>query len=227
MTRPLQQSMFAGALLAVFLVPSASAQPTLFARADAHAALRVTFPPLETAGRDSTVPARLVLPARVFDGPSGGQGLHARAIQHSDAYLTRAKIHKYASFATLPLFATELALGQSLYNGTTTDSKRGLHAAVGAGIVGLFGVNTVTGVWNMFGTEGRQDRGGRTLRLVHGLLMLAADAGFVATEATAPGEHEGRFGQSFQNNRSLHRSLAVASISIGTASYLLMLLGHR
>ena len=43
------------------------------------------------------------------------QALHQAAVEHSDAYLTRAKIHKIASFATLPLFAAELVLGQSLY----------------------------------------------------------------------------------------------------------------
>src|SRR5579862_4820701 len=79
------------------------------------------------------------------------QPLHAAAIEHSNAYQTRARIHKYASFATLPLFGIETALGQSLYNNSTADSRRGLHAAVGAGIVGLFGVNTVTGAWNLFG----------------------------------------------------------------------------
>ena len=46
----------------------------------------------------------------------------------------------------------------------------------GAGIIGLFGVNTVTGAWNLFG-EGRKDPHGRTLRLVHGLLMMAATSG--------------------------------------------------
>ena len=42
------------------------------------------------------------------------QPLHAAVVEHSDAYRTRAKIHKVASFATLPLFAAEVALGQSL-----------------------------------------------------------------------------------------------------------------
>ena len=78
------------------------------------------------------------------------------------AFEARSKIHKFASFATLPLFGVQLALGQSLYNGTgNTDAKKGAHAVVGAGIVGLFGVNTVTGVWNMFGAEGRRDKTGR------------------------------------------------------------------
>jgi hypothetical protein len=46
--------------------------------------------------------------------PPSYQPVHAVAIQHSDAYETRAKIHKCASFATLPLFAAEIALGQLL-----------------------------------------------------------------------------------------------------------------
>src|SRR5690349_13759826 len=65
--------------------------------------------------------------------------VHAVAIQHSDGYETRAKVHKYASYATLPLFAGELALGQSLFNSSSPGGgNKGLHAAVGAGIIGLF-----------------------------------------------------------------------------------------
>ena len=91
------------------------------------------------------------------------QPVHAAAIEHSDAYLTRAKIHRYASYATLPLFAAELALGASIYNGVDHgDWKKSAHGAVGAAIVGLFGVNTVTGAWNLFG-EGWSDQG-RSLR---------------------------------------------------------------
>lgn len=154
------------------------------------------------------------------------QPVHAVAVQHSDAYQTRAKIHKYASYATLPLFAGELALGQSLFNSSTNDGgKRGLHAAVGAGIIGLFGLNTVTGAWNMFG-EGWKDKDGRTLRLVHGLLMMAADAGFVATWATAPGGRE-RASSNFDHNKSVHRDVAIASIGVGTAGYLLMFIANH
>ena len=155
------------------------------------------------------------------------QPLHPVAIQHSDAYQTRAKIHKYASFATLPLFAGELALGQSLFNSPDNrGGKRGLHAAVGAGIIGLFGLNTVTGSWNLFG-EGWEEKDGRTLRLVHGLLMMAAGGGFVGTWATAP--HSRRFGTSanFESDKRLHRNIAVASISVGTAGYLIMLLANH
>jgi hypothetical protein len=159
--------------------------------------------------------------------PPSNQPVHAVAIQHSDAYLTRAKIHKYASVATLPLFAAELALGQSLFNESTpAGSKRAVHAAVGGGIIGLFGVNTVTGAWNLFG-EGWQEKEGRTLRLVHGLLMMAADVGFVDTWATGPHSGRLRTALNFEHQKTTHRNVAIASISVGTAGYLLMLLGNH
>ncbi len=150
------------------------------------------------------------------------QPLHQAAIEHSDAYRTRAKIHKMASFATLPLFATELALGQSLYNTPTTGAKRTAHVIVGAGITGLFAVNTVTGAWNLFG-EGRKDRDGHTRKLVHGLLMMASDVGILATTLTGPNSNSQREALTFAAKASTHRNLAIASISVGTAGYLLML----
>ena len=56
------------------------------------------------------------------------------AFEYSDGYYTRLKIHKWASFLTLPLFATETVLGQKLYNGTGTDSTRSAHKAVAVGL---------------------------------------------------------------------------------------------
>ena len=150
------------------------------------------------------------------------QPLHATAIEHSDAYQTRVKIHKVASYATLPLFATQLWLGQSLYN-SSDDGTKGAHAVVGASIAGLFGLNTVTGAWNLFG-EDRQQKEGRALRITHAILMMAADAGFAATSMVTP-ESEGRLGLKADSNT--HRALAFTSIGLGTAGYLLMLFGHR
>jgi hypothetical protein len=178
----------------------------------------------------SLVPARSLAfrPISLFE-QDDAQPLHAAAIEHSDAYQTRAKIHKYSSFATLPLFAVEIALGQSLYNntpGVQPGGNRTVHAFVGAGIVGLFGLNTVTGAWNLFG-EGWSDKSGRTRRLVHGLLMMAADVGFLATERSGPNSGSPRQALTFETDKVTHRNMAIASISVATTSYLLMLLGNR
>jgi hypothetical protein len=170
-------------------------------------------------------------PATTPAAPDAGQAaspVHPGAITYSDGYMLRAKIHKYASFATLPLFASEVVLGQSLYNDpANADSKKGAHIAVGTGIIGLFGVNAVTGVWNM--VEDRHNPKGHTLRLVHGLLMLTANAGFVATAATGPhgGSRHGVARVPSESDKALHRDLAFGSMAIGTVGYTIMLFGHR
>jgi hypothetical protein len=93
----------------------------------------------------------------------------------------------------------------------------------------LFGVNAVTGVWNM--VEDRHNPSGRKLRTVHGILMLAANAGFVATAATGPhGQKEKPFRPAMPasaSDRSLHRDLAFGSIAVGTIGYTIMLFGHH
>ena len=144
----------------------------------------------------------------------------APAFEYSEAYRTRAKIHKVASFATLPLFAAEVVLGQMTYD-NPSDGRKNAHVAVGATIGVLFGVNTVTGVWNLW--EARKDPTGRNRRLLHGILMLAADAGFVATAAVAPDNES----PDYADQRGTHRAVALTSIGIATAGYLVQILGGK
>jgi hypothetical protein len=78
--------------------------------------------------------------------------------------------------------------------------------------------------------EARHGTNGRKPRLAHGILMMTADAGFVATVATAPhGVHNHGLPTPTVDltNRSLHRNVAIGSISVGTVGYLLMLLGKH
>lgn len=191
-----------------------------------HDPWQVSWLPADQDTTPTLSDSSLGVPPSFQQPDTDAQPLHAAAVQYSDAYQLRRKIHKYASFATLPLLGIELALGQSLYNDSTRDSRQGLHAAVGVGIVGLFGVNTVTGAWNLFG-EGWNDEHGRTLRMIHGLLMMAADAGFVATVATGPNSHSARQALTFETNKVTHRNIAIASISVATAGYLIMLFGNH
>jgi hypothetical protein len=147
------------------------------------------------------------------------------AVEYSDGYRTRLKIHKYASFATLPLFIAQFAVGQKLYNGTGSDGTRSVHGALAAGTGVLFGVNTVTGVWNL--AEGRKDPSHRTKRMVHGILMAVADAGFVATGLMTPdreGREFGLEGGGGGTSQSTHRTVALASMGVATVGYLMMLI---
>jgi hypothetical protein len=202
-------------LLTIGLLVFCSSLITAWAQDDANTQIAETQPDATPAAATQTPPA-----APVPQQPA----VHPVATTYSDAYEVRLKIHKYASYATLPLFATELALGESIYSNPDSGAKKGIHGAVGAGIIGLFGVNGVTGIWNLW--ESRHDENGRKLRIVHSVLMLAASGGFVATWATAPSTHNVNTPQglaSFDNNRVLHRNLAISSIGVGTAGYVIML----
>jgi len=151
-------------------------------------------------------------------------------IDYSDAYYTRLTIHKWASWAMLPLFGLAYYTGQDLYNNglDAPQWERNIHGPVAASLAGLFTVNTVTGVWNLW--EGRKDPNGRAWRTTHGVLMLLADAGFAAVGMTAP-EHEeasgvfnpgSSLGES-GGNQSLHRGLAIGSMAVAVVSWVMMM----
>jgi len=174
------------------------------------------------AGAIRATPLLASPPAEAGDRQSPAS--RVAAFEYSDAYRTRAKIHKYASFATLPLFATEFALGSSIYN-TPSSGKKSAHLVVGTGIMGLYGAEAVTGVWNLVEANRNPNPQGKKGRLVHSILMLASGAGFAITLMVAPGHRDQlEFGSS---SASTHRAVAFTSIGIGTAGYLLMLLGGK
>jgi len=161
---------------------------------------------------------RLAIDAPLLFASEDAQGSpRPKAIEYSHGYEVRRKIHVYASIATLPLFVTEIALGQQLYNGNGSDGQRTAHAVVAGSIAALFGVNTVTGVWNLW--EARSDPAHRGRRMTHGIMMLAADAGFVATGMLAPSRED----VDYLDHQSTHRAVALTSMGVATASYLMML----
>lgn len=192
--RVMATSLLAGGLLLAAVAPAVAQETPLLTAALAEAA-------------ESSIEA-----------PASQTATPARAVEYSDAYRLRAKIHRVASFATLPLFATEGVVGQSLYN-DPTGGKKTAHLAVASGIGALFAVNTVTGVWNLM--EGRHDPNASRRRWLHGLLMLGADAGFLATAMTAPENEHG----SVDGSRATHRAIAFTSIGAASAGYLIMLFG--
>lgn len=162
--------------------------------------------------------SKLVLDTmRTADALTDAAEQRTQAVQYSDSYNTRRKIHMIASFATLPLFAGQYITGQKLYDGNFTDSTKNWHGFFAGGVATLFAVNSVTGVWNMI--EARHDPNGKTRRMVHGILMLGADAGFVAAGLMAPGDHEDGGGSS----KSAHRTVALTSIGMASVSYVYML----
>lgn len=118
----------------------------------------------------------------------------------------------------LPLFAARYAAGRRLYGNPALradDWARRAHRPLAYAVGGLFAVNTVPGVRNL--GEGRKDPEGRGPRTAHALLMLVADAGFAATGVV--GDRAASEGES----RSVHRAVALGSITTAVAGYLLTL----
>jgi hypothetical protein len=140
-----------------------------------------------------------------------------RAIELSDAYSTRLKIHKIASLTIVPLFAAQSIVGAQLYShgGAGTWMAKEVHRPLAYAIGGLFLTNTVTGSLNWW--ETRHQEKGRAWRTAHALLMLASDGGFAYTSWM------GSRRPLNQANRDLHKNWAIASGSVALASYLMML----
>lgn len=142
-----------------------------------------------------------------------------RAVEYSDFYYFRLTVHRIASYATIPLFVTEYALGQSLYsNPPGSRATVQAHQLVAAGVYGLFGLNTATGLWNLW--DSRHDPNDRTRRYVHATLMLLSDAGFVWAGSIAPGRRRVLAEPSRMRE---HRTVAEVSFSTALAGYLMML----
>ena len=125
----------------------------------------------------------------------------------------------------LPLFAAEYYLGNKLLNeerdGTLPphSSLLSVHSTVAGGLGVLFAVNTVTGVWNLI--EARHTQQGKARRWIHSLSMLVADGGFFLTESAAGDAKKSDAGA------TRHRNLAIASISVATASTVMMWLWKK
>jgi hypothetical protein len=164
-----------------------------------------------TAGPSLAASARAV----PVPDPQAAPAPRPVAFEYSDGYRTRLKVHKYASFAMVPLFVAQFAVGQKLYDGNASDGTRTAHKVLAGSTAALFAVNTVTGVWNA--VEGRKDPNRRTKRVVHGVLMALAEGGFVATALMNPGGDGG-------TSQSTHRAVALTSMGVATAAWVLMLI---
>lgn len=144
------------------------------------------------------------------------------AIEYSDWYARRLKVHQVASWAMLPLFAVQYSAGQQLLDKGKRDAPqwaRDWHGPLAGATGALFAVNTLTGGWNLW--DARKDPKGRKWRTAHAVLMLVADAGFAITPAFAEDDDEG--GGDGGSRLQTHKTMAITSMGIAAASWLMML----
>ena len=146
------------------------------------------------------------------------------AILLSDGYYTRLDIHRYAGYATLPLFAIEYLAGQKLLEKGSEAPlwAEKVHKPVAYLVAGVFTLNTVTGLMNL--AEASKVSRGKKRRWVHSIMMLAADAGFIygATVAPSTAKIDARIAAGKRGGWTPHKAATVASMGVSTFAYLMM-----
>src|SRR5690348_9222825 len=143
-----------------------------------------------------------------------------RAVEVSEAYGQRLQVHRILSYAMIPVFTAQYVAGTKLYDAAANGTRapgwaKPVHSAGAAAIAGIFTINTITGVWNLW--DSRHTPEGRTLRTLHALSMLAADAGFTYAGVKLSKDAETDF-----NKRREHRTVALASMGVTVTSALVM-----
>jgi hypothetical protein len=145
-----------------------------------------------------------------------------RSVEVSEWYGRRLTIHRYAAYASIPVFALQYAAGSQLYDKSREApgwAKTG-HRVGATALAGIFGVNTVTGAWNWW--ETRSQPKGRTLRTLHAITMLGADAMFTYAGVKLSDEAENS-----PDKRRQHRTVALSAIGLSAVSGIGMKLLNR
>lgn len=166
-----------------------------------------------------SIPSRLVLPVSLQIDSDTTVRRRRKSIEVSEWYERRLRIHRYGAYAMIPLFAFQAAAGNELYNkGSGAEGwARNGHRAGATALATVFGVNTVTGLWNLW--DSRAVEQGRTRRAIHTLLMLASDAGFAYAGIKLSEDAE-----ESADARRKHRNLAYTSMGVAITGAGMMVL---
>ncbi len=139
----------------------------------------------------------------------------ARAVEVSEWYERRLRIHRYGSYAMYPLFALQAVAGNQLYvdQRNAPAWAKTTHRVGATGLAAIFTSNTVTGVWNLWDSRAQSD--GRARRYTHALLMLASDAGFTYAGARLSEQAENSSGKRREHRTWAYGSMASALLGVG------------
>ncbi len=145
-----------------------------------------------------------------------------RAIEVSDWYERRLRIHRYGAYAIFPLFAAQAFAGNEIFKDplNAPDWAKTTHRVGATGLATVFTLNTVTGLWNLW--DSRSASQGRTRRTAHALLMLASDAGFTYAGVKLSDEAENSV-----EKRRAHRTWAYGSMATALTGVAVATLGRE
>jgi hypothetical protein len=147
------------------------------------------------------------------------QGRRPRSVEVSDAYAARLKVHRIASYAAIPLFATQYLAGRAMYNAHKNADERpawarSVHRPTAYALSAMFAVNAVTGTLNWW--EGRRAEPGRLWRTAHAVVMVGAASGLAYTFSM------GADARVSGVDRDAHRRWAIGSSVAALTGYAMM-----
>ena len=145
-----------------------------------------------------------------------------KAVELSDWYGRRLTIHRYVAYGTIPVFAAQWAAGERLYKDSRAAPTwaKTTHRVGATLLSGMFTVNTVTGLWNLW--DSRTQPENRALRTVHALTMLVADGAFTYAGVKLSDEAENS-----ADKRREHRTVALSAMGLTVASGMMMKIFNR
>jgi hypothetical protein len=151
------------------------------------------------------------------DTPPPSPRPRPRAVEVSDWYNRRLTMHRWLSYSVIPLFGYQYLAGRQIWDKGPNAPvwARSGHRIGATTIAGVFTVNTITGVWNLW--DSRAVAEGRGRRYFHAVSMLAADAGFTWAGAVLAEQAE-----KDPEKKTLHRTVALTSMGITVTSSLFM-----
>ena len=167
------------------------------------------------------LPASLDLPARL-DFPTSLRIVQdttprrrRKAIEVSEWYNRRLRIHRIGAYSIIPLFALQAYAGSQLYRDGSGAASwvKPTHRFGATALATVFTVNTVTGIWNLW--DSRAVPQGRTKRYLHTILMLASDAGFTYAGARLSEQAENSSDKRRQHRAWAYGSMATALVGSG------------
>ena len=158
------------------------------------------------------VPTRLELPLSLQITGDTTPRRRRKSVEVSEWYERRLRIHRYGAYTMIPLFTFQAIAGNQLYvnSGAAPGWAKTGHRVGATGLATVFGVNTVTGLWNLW--DSRSVPQGRKRRVLHTLLMLASDAGF-----TYAGVRLSEQAENSAEKRREHREWAYGSMATALA----------
>jgi hypothetical protein len=176
--------------------------------------LAVAGGPMRAATDTVALPSVFVAAVRL---PQDTVRRRPRAIEVSDWYNRRLTIHRVLSYTTIPLFAAQYTAGERLFeDGSSAPGwAKTTHRVGASALAGVFTVNTVTGLWNLW--DSRAVESNRGLRITHALAMLVADGAF-----TYAGVKLSEDAEQSADKRRLHRTVALSAMGLTAVSGIAM-----